>query len=264
MILMEDNIKSIDDQITDYIRDTLFRLQKKYQCLGYAGKEKNKIERFDKTREFIPQLWWGDIENEKVKVLILGKNPSLCVKADGTIDDLSDNIECKDALNVNLQFSNREDRIKNLPLDTSNSYFSKWWLESFEGIKIEQMNGIAIYNLFGFYSKYYPDKLDAKESHVYKIDGLKEHILSQFKTAQYIFLLWKSSWKDWRIVLDFDKNAKDFQDKKIYVVNEKSQVNHKLINATPIPIEQLEKMYNEDQINKIQDDIKTIFERNEE
>jgi len=117
--------------------------------------------------------------------------------------------------------------------------------------------------LFGFYSKSYPDNLDPKESHIYQIKELKKLILNQIEKSKIVILLWKSSWKDWRVVLDYENNKSKFLNKELYVVNETSQVNSNILRSIPISIDLLEEMYKKENIIRRQKYIKDILEKYE-
>ena len=125
--------------------------------------------------------------------------------------------------------------------------------------EFNDFNGVAIYNLFGFYSKSFPDDLDIEESHISKIPDIKNHILNQIEKAKIVILLWKSSWKNWRIVLDYEDNKDKFKNKEIYVVNELSQVSTNILKAIPIPIELLETMHKDEEVEKREEYIKSIL-----
>ena len=221
----------------------------------------NNIQKRFTNNYLIPQFWWGDISdrspsNEKMKAVILGKNPSLeCYKYP---NDISDNKEYHKELTKNLKLDNRDNDIRDLLINKNDSFFHNWWIkEAFKDIELKTMKGIAIYNLFGFYSKSLPDNIDIRLSHIYQIEEIKNHIIKQIKNSNHIFLMWISSWNMWKEVL----GEEVFENKDIYVVNLKGNYNKSILNAVPFKKQQLDIIYDESIINKRKNDIKKIFEQ---
>jgi len=257
----EYKFEKIDLEISDYRKKILVRLQNYYKYLRYNDEKDREILEAIDEEYFIPQFWWGDVSNTgPMKAVILGNNPSLRIK--GKINDLSDLFkdDIRNKLELNIKLSNRNNEINNVLINCDNAYFSKWCSNCFKDIKnFNDFTGVAIYNLFGFYSKSFPDDLDIEESHISIIPDIKNNILNQIEKSKIIILLWKSSWKNWRKVLDYENNKDKFKNKEIYVVNELSQVNTNILKAIPMPIELLEKMYKDEEIKKREEYIKEIF-----
>ncbi len=239
----EYKFEKIDLEISDYRKKILVRLQNYYKYLGYNDEKDREILEAIDEEYFIPQFWWGDVSNTgPMMAVILGKNPSL--RIEGKINDLSDlsNDDIRNKLELNIKLSNRNNEINNVLINCDNAYFSKWWSNCFKDLNdFKDFSGVTIYNLFGFYSKSFPDDLDIEESHISKIPDIKNNILNQIEKSKIIILLWKSSWKNWRKVLDYENNKDKFKNKEIYVVNELSQVNTNILKAIPMPIELLER-----------------------
>lgn len=186
----------------------------------------------------IPQYWWGDIENEKLKAVIFGKNPRLNTNNELSLNDLTDNDTFSGELKRNKKFNDRDEQVFNLLFDEncSNAYFQKWWRDSFKEL-VSNMSGIAIYNMFGFYSGDSDKEININESHILMVKGIKEHIIKQIKSCKSIFLLWKGSWSNWVDILGLDT----FKGKTIYVINEFNSSNQIISKAIPMTPEELNK-----------------------
>ncbi len=240
------------DNLNDYIKNCLVNLQNKYI--------QNEIKKNPtiKSKNLIPQFFWGDTANtENMKAVILAKNPSFNIE--GKSNDLKDNKNLASLLKDNLNIDSRTHEIRDL-LFISNyngyaPYFSKWWMEAFNELGLNDMQGIAIYNLFGFYSKNFPSKIDVKESHINYFDEIKKRIETQIRNSQCVFLMWISSWLLWKKILGEDI----FKGKTIYVVNARGNCNHILKNSVPMTVEELDNHfdnYSEEIINIFKNQLK--------
>ncbi len=200
---------------------------KKMQNDVLAENEKELIKEKG-IKELIPQFWWGDIDCEEPEMVILGRNPSFC------IDDILDNKYFSDDFKKNINGNNES---KNLLLGQDKIFIcsgvSRWWREAFKGRNITSMEGIAIYNLFGFYSKKYPKNIDIKLSHINVLEDLKEKIVKQIKSSKIVFLMWEKSFDAWKELL----GKENFKGMNIYVVNHKCACNRYLKSSYPMLVD---------------------------
>lgn len=237
------------DELKKYIDEDLQYIQ--FNSRYVKEDEQNAIKTEVISSKLIPQFWWGDVSNTgEMKAIILGRNPSLKIKSDirSKLTDLADNASdrLKKMLNDNLNIYDRSYEINNLLLnEEENAYFSYWWKNNaFSGLKLQSMNGIAIYNLFGFYSSKFPDNIDYNQSHICKVDGIRNYIRKQIENADNIFIMWKSSWQMWKDVLN--TNGDIFEGKNIYIVNGNCSRNTQLQNAVKMSIEELDDIHKEE------------------
>ena len=236
-------VKNYDDFLKDFNEE-----QRKF----LTKKEREAV----RDKKLIPQFWWGDIECETPNIVILGKNPRL--KIDDELNDLTDNMHFKEQLKANLCFNNRNRKIKDLLItkfdDNMNKpYFCSWWNNgAFRGLNIQNMDNIAIYNLFGYYSYGSSKKMEDCDSYIYQNKGIRNHICQQIKNASYIFILWKNTWLSWKKILN---DSDIFDGKKIYVVNEHNTRNNDFLNSKLVTVQELDKLTTD-----YSDDIKKIFE----
>jgi hypothetical protein len=196
--------------------------------------------------ELIPQFFWGDLTSPNI--IILGKNPVY------SIDDEIDNRDFSSFLNQNLKTNERDEEtvnlLTNLKSKFASSGTSRWWRKSFKGwsdfsdenIKFEDLPlnkrcnfmseyKIAIFNMYGFYSKSLNSRPNNK-SYIIEND-FKEELVSIISNAKKIYIMWEASlnwWfgKDGILDLDIHNLANKVE---VYIVNGKCKCNCLLKNS---------------------------------
>lgn len=194
------NKDTIDYIFSNYIDEVVVGNNLAKYCLLKDENEKIKIfNNFACGLDgLIPQPWLGNII--KPKIVILGKNPGFVDT--GNVNDITDNAvdgenSIRDYLIANLENCNdkrtslrfhvdneKEDTSINsfrwLLADENHSSLSEWWKKFFgldeqkpynyKDIRDKLSDEIAVFNYYGYYSKFMEKELDTISSNLDKID----------------------------------------------------------------------------------------------